>query len=411
MPGNAREASFAFVAPLVVLAMGHMLSNALRTLPAIAADVLGQDLGVTAEGLASLTGAYHFAFALAQIPIGVALDRFGVRRVALALLTIICTGAALAAVTGGPLGFLLAQVVLGVGCGGMLICPMTLAAKLLSPARFGLWSGLIQALGNSGMLLSASPLAVLVEASGWRAGYWASLVFGLVTLGLVALLVRDRPAAAPTRSLAGDAGEVLQLLISPVMRGALAITFASFAAVIGVRGLWGGPWLMEGKGLSRVAAGNVLFVATIALTFGPAFWGLVDRRVGRRRALLAAANLGAAACLVLTVLGGPGGPAGMLPSAWDMLVLFLFGLLISVQPLAFALARAAVPPEQVGKALSALNLSFFLGAAVLQAASGPVVAAVGIGAGLLFFAAALVVGVALFLWVTRRAGPAGSPKA
>lgn len=394
--GDARETSLAFVVPLVALAMGHMLSNAVRTLPAIAADLLGRDLAVTAEGLASLTGAFHFAFAAAQIPIGVALDRFGVRVVALTLLGIMTVGSVLGAFATGPLTFLLGQVVLGIGCGGMLICPMTLAAKLLAPARFGLWSGLIQAFGNSGMLLSASPLALLIEGSGWRAGYWACAAFGLLVIALVALLVRDRPVGTSDRTLAGDAREVVRLLFSRAILGLAVIAFCSFAAVIGVRGLWGGPWLMEVKGLSRVAAGNVLLIATIALAVGPAFWGIMDRRIGRRRALTAAGHFAAAACLVATALGGD------LPPAWDTLTLFAFGLLVSVQPLTFALAREAVPPEQVGKALAAVNLAYFLGAATLQAASGPVVHATGIAGGLLFFAAALAVCTVLFLVLTRR---------
>ncbi|WP_424136667.1 MFS transporter [Roseomonas chloroacetimidivorans] len=388
--------------PILVLTLGHVLSNAVRTLPAIAADVLGHDLGVTPQGLASLTGAFNFSFALAQVPIGVALDRFGVRRVSLTLFWITTAGAAIATLAGGPAGFLLAQLVLGTGCAGMMICPITFAAKRLDATRFGLWSGLIQAFGNSGMLLSASPLAFLVETTGWRAGYGAATVFGLTALLLVALLVRDAPPPGPHASLARDAREVLRLTIARRLRGVMAIAFTSFAAVISVRGLWGGPWLMQGKGFPRIEAGNILLLATTALVFGPAFWGVVDRRFGHRRLILLGGHLLAAISLALVALGGPGGPFGALPPAWDAMTLLAFGLFISVQPLTFTLTRAVVPPEQVGKAMSAVNLSYFAGAAVLQAASGPVVLWAGIGAGLLFFAALLVVGTLLFLALDKR---------
>lgn len=403
MPDHARETSLAFAAPLVALAMGHVLSNMVRTLPAITADVLGADLGVTAQVLASLTGAFNMSFALAQVPIGVSLDRFGVRRVSLCLLAIAALGAALAAVAGGAIGFLLAQVVLGLGCAGMLICPITLAAKSLPPSRFGLWSGLIQTIGNCGMLLSASPLALLVDHAGWRAGYWTSAGTSLLVLGLVALLVHDRPSADRSRSLGQEAGEVLRIAVSRPLRGAAILALGSFAAVLGVRGLWGGPWLMEVKFLSRVEAGNVLLLATTALVVGPLLWGIADRRIGHRRALLLFGHLGAAAALALVVMGGPGGPFGALPSAWDAAMLLVFGLLIAVQPLIFAIARSSVPTEQTGKAMSAVNLAFFGGAAVLQAASGPVVAQGGIGAGLLFFALATAAATILFFWLTPRA--------
>ncbi|MCG7364067.1 MFS transporter [Roseomonas sp. ACRSG] len=191
---NNREGSAAFVAPLLVLALGHMISNLLRTLPAISADVLARDIGTTPEGLASLTGAYHLTFAMGQIPLGVALDRFGVKPVALTLMAVVTLAAAASAMVGGPVGFLLTQVALGLGSCGALLCPMTLAAKILSPAKFGLWSGLIQGTGNTGMLLSASPLAWVVENFGWRMGFWVAAGLALLVALLVARLV---PAPVP----------------------------------------------------------------------------------------------------------------------------------------------------------------------------------------------------------------------
>ena len=82
---------------IIALTMGHVFSNAVRTLPAIAADVLQRDLGITADGLAVLTGAFPATFALAMLPVGVALDRWGVKPTALCLLTIAAGGAVLAA--------------------------------------------------------------------------------------------------------------------------------------------------------------------------------------------------------------------------------------------------------------------------------------------------------------------------
>jgi predicted MFS family arabinose efflux permease len=407
-----RRNGVAFVAPLMVLALGHMISNMVRTMPAIAADVMAPDLGVTAEGLAALTGAYHFAFAAGQIPLGVALDRFGVRPVSLALLLTTALGGLIAALVGGSGGFLLAQVVLGLGCSGMLLCPITLAAKTLSPARFGLWSGLIQGTGNVGMLLSASPMAWLVDHSGWRAGFWTSAVLGLAVAALVLAVVPGPPPRAmppgPRPSLAAEAKQVVRLGLSRPLRGMMVIAFVSFAAIIGLRGLWGGPWLMEVKGLPRIEAGNILLLFTLLLILGPALGGLLDRLLpGRRRPMLALGHVLAALSLLAVVAGGPGGWLSasmglpMLPASYDAAVFVLFGLALVPHPLIFAMTRAVVPPEQVGKALSAVNLSFFLGAAVLQATTGPVAALGGIGAALAFLAIAVLVATGLFVRFTR----------
>ena len=396
--------------PILALTLGHVFSNAVRTLPAVAADVLAADLGVSAEGLAAITAVFPAAFALAMVPTGVALDRYGVRRTALALLAVGVVGAVLAALAGGAAGMLLAQAVLGVGCSGMLMCPITFAARALPLPRFALWSGVIQAVGNTGMLLSASPLALLVEWQGWKAGFWASAALAVLAWTAVALLVPEPPLhRGPRRTVWQDAREVVSLARSAALRPLMVFAFASFAAVLGVRGLWGGPWLMEAKGLGRVEAGNLLLLCTVALTLGPALAGVVDRLLGRRAALMAGSHGLVALLVLLMAAGGPGGPlssalgAAVLPPAFDAVLLVLFGLVISFQVLIFPAARAMVAPEQTGRALSAVNTSFFGGAAAMQAVSGFAAASGGIAAALSTFAVALLLCSGGFLLLRQGA--------
>ena len=395
---------------ILALCLGHVFSNAVRTIPAIAADVLTRDLAISAETLAQLTGAFPLAFAAVMIPVGIALDRLGVKRVSLGLLAVAGTGAVLGAFATNAWTMLAAQIVLGAGCSGMLMCPITYAARALSAQKFALWAGLIQAIGNTGMLLSASPLALLVEATGWRAGYIACAALAALAIPAVILLVRPQPPQAqPSNGLLADTKDVLAMLTAPRLRGVVVLVFCSFAAVLGLRGLWGGPWLMEVKGLDRITAGNVLLACTVALTAGPAIAGVVLRRVGHGTALLAGSHFICAALFVLLVAGEPGGAVSTLfgvpvmPVAWDTTLLVAFGVLISFQIIAFSMIRNAVPPEQAGRALSAANLSFFLGAAILQALSGAVAGWGGVGAALLTFATALVICPAAFLALQLRA--------
>ena len=89
MDGKADDAGInirALIFALLALACGHMLSTLLRTIPAISLDVMAADFRTPPQTLASLTSIYHFAFAASQIPVGAAMDRFGVRPVSLSLL-------------------------------------------------------------------------------------------------------------------------------------------------------------------------------------------------------------------------------------------------------------------------------------------------------------------------------------
>jgi MFS family permease len=401
--GNFRALIFA----LLALACGHMLSTLLRTIPAVSLDVMAADFRTSPQTLGSLTSIYHFAFAASQIPVGAAMDRFGVRPVSLSLLAGTIIGALASGLATGPAGFLFGQLLLGIATSGMLMCPMTLAAKQMSAARFGLWSGIILSIGNIGMLLSASPLAFVVEHYGWRAGFWISAGFGAAVALAVFLLVPKQPAehADPSSPLSQMA-EVLRIGLSRPLRGLVALALVSLAATLVLRGLWGGPWLMEVKALGRVEAGNVLGLFTLALIVGPVLMGMLDRAFGHRREVLAATHALAAVLLALTAAGAPNYPLSNLlgvsavPASIDGALFVSMGIAISTQPLLFGMTRQMAGAQNAGKALSAINLAFFLGTALMQSATGVVATIFGLPAVLLFMAAALIVGVIVFLIYT-----------
>ncbi len=387
-------------AQILALTMGHVFSNAVRTLPAVSADVLSRDLGIGTETLSAITGAFPLAFALAMIPVGVALDRWGSRLVAMVLLCIAGVGAVMAALATGPVSMVVAQSVIGIGCSGMMMAPITFAARAMPPAQFGVWAGIVQATGNSGMLLSASPLAWLVEYSGWRAGFFACAGLAALAFCAVALLVREKPLGG-SRTLMEDARAVVGFGFLPALIPAMALAFVSFGAMLGVRGLWGGPWLMEVKGFSRIEAGNLLLLLAAALVVGPFLAGLVGRAVGRLVMLIAVGHLLAAGFLVALVLAGGVDSPGL-----DGFLLVGYGLSITYQVSLFALVQGRVTPDVAGRALSAMNVFFFGGAAVMQAGMGLAALWGGVAAALLFIAVALVLGVVAFVVLERRRQPA-----
>jgi MFS family permease len=395
---------------LLALASGHMLSTLLRTVPAVSLDVMAVDFAMPPQALASLTSIYHFAFAVSQIPVGAAMDRFGVRPVSLTLLIGTIAGAMASGFATGPESFLFGQFLLGVATSGMLMCPMTLAAKQLSPARFGLWSGAILSIGNIGMLLSSSPLAWIVDHLGWRTGFWISAAFGVAVISAVFALVPKQPAEhKDTSSPLSQMARVLRLGLSYPLRGLIALSLVSLAASLVLRGLWGGPWLMEVKRLSRIEAGNELGLFTLALIVGPLCIGILDRKFGHRRAVIAAAHFLSALLLALMAAGAPHFPVSelfgvaVMSPRYDLVLFVLIGFAISAQPLLYGMTSQLVDAQNTGKALSAINLAFFLGAALMQSATGVVAAFYGLPAVLLFMAAALLAGTSLFLIYTSPA--------
>lgn len=392
-PGRTNFALVAGAGTLFLLALGHTISNLVRTMPAVSTDVIADSLSVSAGEVAALTGVYHLTFAAGQIPVGVALDRFSVRTVFLVLIATIVVGVLITSTAPNPPMFLVGQAVLGLGCSGMLLCPLTQAARHQNSANFALWSAFILAVGNSGMLLSASPMAWVIDTWSWRTGFLVPAAMA-VAVAVIAWfrLSRDNPGTAQSSSIRSEFAQVVRIGWSPELRGVITLAFVSFAVVIGIRGVWSGPWLMDVRELSRIEAGNVMLALTIMLIVVPMLVGLIDRRTKRTNLLLVVGHVLAGLALLLLPLGSAAG----LSTLYDLGLLVMFGIAVSVQPLLFALGRQSVDPAHTGKALAAVNLAFFAGAAVNQVLSAPVVWLTGIGGVVAFLGLLSIVGAIAF---------------
>ena len=72
----------------VPFAIGFFVSYLYRSVNAVIAPDLIAEVGLRPADLGLLTGVYFLAFALAQVPLGVLLDRYGPRRPEATLLVV-----------------------------------------------------------------------------------------------------------------------------------------------------------------------------------------------------------------------------------------------------------------------------------------------------------------------------------
>ena len=77
----------------IPFALGYFLSYLMRVINAVIAPDLVRELGLTAADLGLLTSANFLAFAVAQLPLGILLDRYGPRRTEAVLLLFAALGA------------------------------------------------------------------------------------------------------------------------------------------------------------------------------------------------------------------------------------------------------------------------------------------------------------------------------
>jgi sugar phosphate permease len=357
----------------------YLLSNFHRVAPAVVAADLMKAFAITAASLWTLAAIYPYVFAVMALVAGSLVETLGPR------LTLTSGAAAMAA---GTVLFGLAPVfgvavvgrlLIGLGASVILIAWLSLAAAWYEPQRFATISGWTQTVGNLGALTASSPLALAVEAIGWRSTF---VVVGAVTFlpALAALLlVRDRPEQAPgrpdpgPRRVAPALADVLWSIpaIFANSRSWPPVIAAAFvyATLISLLGLWGVPYLMQIYGLGRVAAANTLAWLAIGIVVGsPLIGWLSDRRLGLRKLPLAVSTGLYAVCwLALVATGDARWPVTLLAPLFLVMGLTASGLI-----LVWACVREVNDPARVGIVIGFCNTPIFLTFAILQWLTGAI---------------------------------------
>lgn len=386
---------------LFFLVLGYLLSQFYRSFLAVLSSLLQSDLGIGADDLAFASGLWFLIFALAQIPVGWALDRYGPRRTTALMLGVGGTGGAvLFALSSNALHINLAMALLGIGCAPVLMASYYIFARSFPPAIFATLAGAVIGFGSLGNILGALPMAWAAEAFGWRPSI---LAIGAVTTAIAAaiwFIVQDPPRAeAPD----GTKGSLLDVLRIPALWLLLPLLIVNYAPAAGLRGLWVGPYYADLYGATATGIGQVTLLMALAMIAGNFAYGPLDRVFGTRKGVILTGNLLGTACLFALAFFPMVG-------FWQAAMLFAaVGFFGASFPMMMAHGRSYFPPHLTGRGVTFLNLCSVGGVGVLQVISGRVHASApdtppeaAYQTLFLFFAVLLLVGCIIYAFAKDR---------
>jgi MFS family permease len=236
------------------------------------------DFNTDAAGVAMLASSYFWGYTLMQIPAGVLVDRYGVKRVVLTSMAASALGSAAFALAPSLLDVFVARVV--VACGDALVFTalLKLVAQNFSDERFGFMSGISQVSGYLGGVVATTPLATAVSGFGWRACFVFIACVGIANFAFASMTLKPSPAAQNAKTL----GSVLlasRQALGNIANWGCAMSFAShFAVVTTLSGVWGIPMVAHVFNMSPSAAGAPLFAFMVGNAVGSIFLGhMADR--------------------------------------------------------------------------------------------------------------------------------------
>jgi predicted MFS family arabinose efflux permease len=352
---------------VAVLTAMYFFSYYYRISPAVIAPYLAHEFSLGAERLGLLASIFFYVFAFAQFPLGPALDSIGPRRV---ISTLSATGAV------GSLIFALApsfglclfgRALMGLGMSCMFMGTLMVVALWYPPRVFATLAGRVSALGNTGALTAAVPLALMAESVGWRASF---LIFASINSFLalsIWLAVRDHPISeenghTPAREKYAARQAYRKILGTPSFWGIAVLNFFTTGSFFSIQSLWAGTFLMDVFGLKPRDAGWLISCLTGGFIIGSLLTGRIsDRwRFSRKRQALITLGLYLFPLLLLSTAVRQGREFLLYP------VYFSTGLFASGAVLPLAHLKELFPRQIIGTALTLSNFFAVMGIAVLQ---------------------------------------------
>jgi MFS family permease len=343
-------------------AAGYYLSYLFRTINALISGRLSSDSGLGTADLGLLTSVYFLVFAVAQIPIGILLDRFGPRRVQSALLLVATAGAGLFSISTGFLSLLIARAMIGLGVAAALTAGLKSIVLWFPRERVALLNGYMIMLGSLGAVTATAPAEHLLAWMGWRQLFEILAATTGATAMLIYFVVPERVIVPSTTSIPATLSSVFGdrrfWRIAPLSATCVGSAWS-------LQGLWASPWLTDVERLDRTSLVGQLFIMSIVLSVGAWLFGTLVHCIRRRGvgaetilAVVAALFIAAELALILRV---------PLPSIWLWSVVAITGAATVVS---FAVIADYFSPELAGRANGALNVLHFGWAFLAQYATG-----------------------------------------
>jgi MFS family permease len=369
MPGNTKTSATLLLRVFLPFAFAYFLSYIFRGVNAVIFPYLERDIGITAADLGLLTSAFFLFFALVQPLQGVALDRYGPRKVQTVLLVVAALGSALFGLCTSLPELIIARVLIGIGFAGGLMAAIKVFTLWYPQRQWGVVIGLHMMAGGVGSMAATWPVQWSLSITSWQGLFFWLAGICLATAVLLFAIVPEQPAAR-RRSTLRDEFRVTGVVLTDGfywrIQPLLAVQQLAF---IGCISLWIGPWLRDVGDIADTGQrADIQLYATAATALGFGASGMIAARC-RRVGISDFACAGATSLLFALVCGW----LAFLPPSDPLLAWMLFGFLGACPIQYMPVMVSSFPPAYAGRVSTSSNLLVFLVIFAGQWAMGKVV--------------------------------------
>lgn len=356
---------FLFLAVFLPFALAYFYSYLVRNLNATLSATLTNAFDLSKAQLGAMTAAYFLSFTLAQVPMGLAMDRFGPRRIQSLLYTVAALGCACFALADGFAMLTLGRFLIGIGVAGGLMCGLKALSLWFARDRLYFLNNLMLAFGGLGAMAATVPIQWLDAHVPWPMIFWGLCALALLVPASLLLVTPEKPQLVRHGNVLNGLWTIARQPAFVYLVPGMCFGMASGMAI---QSLWMGPWIDDMLSVTAVTKGWILLTIN-------AFFVITALGLGWFTALLARLGLRTEAVMIGGLaIGGASLVALTLLPPW--LGVGLFALTITMQNacfLIYAYMTHRLGAQMAGRSNALINTTLFAGVWAILSLLGVVI--------------------------------------
>lgn len=337
----------------------------LRVSPSVMIPELMTSFHITASSVGVLSAFYLYAYAPMQLPVGILMDKYGVKRV-LSIASFLCGVGALvfAAAQSFPLASI-GRMIIGSSSAFAFIAMVYVTSHWFPIKKRAFLIGIANSIAMLGASAGTGPLTMVIQNFGWRPTIAAFGVFG-VFLGVVVYMVlrsdrHNKEVEKETASAKNHAFEKIKQVVTQKNSWINALCALFFyMTTTAFAGLWGLSFVETAYGVSKEVAGFAMSMVFAGWLVGGPLTGLFSDFLGKRKTPIRIGIIGTLFTLFPVIY------VTTLPVYAVYILLFFVGFFSSAELLNFLLAIELTTIRSKATAAAFTNFMISVGDAVIQ---------------------------------------------
>jgi MFS family permease len=337
----------------------------LRVSPGIMVNELMQSFAITASSVGVLSSFYLYAYAPMQLPVGIIMDRFGIKKV-LSIASVICgVGAIIFAISNFYYLAGFGRFLIGAGSSFAFIAMVYVTSYWFDAKKRAFLIGIANSLAMFGASSGVGPLYTIVKKIGWRFTISSFGIFGIL-LGVFIYFIfktdkKDQKIEEKTEEKEPNLLSSLKITISK-KNNWIAASSALFLYITTTAfgGLWGSSFLQSVYNIDKEKASYAVSMIFIGWLVGGPVNGFISDFFKTRTKVIKISIILTFVCLSMVIY------LSSMPFYLVYILLFLTGFFSSAELLYFSIAMEMNSFKQRATACAFTNFLVSIGDGIIQ---------------------------------------------